>query len=383
MDKITKTVVGIAIMLGIVLVVTFGMSFNGNVVSEETIKIGVVAPLTGGPAIWGQASVNLIQIAVDEINSQGGVEGRQIELIVEDGLCKPQPAVTSAKKLIDIDGVKFLLGGHCSPETVGIVPIVDESGIFLLAGMTAADDAVSESDYAFRTSPPTIEQAEQVSNTAYYKYGFKRIALITEEAAYSRSFTKDIEETFPGDIVFELNYAPGERDFRGGLAKIKDLDVDAIWVSPQEPNAASRILKQMEELDMIETKLFGNIVFISGANYRVSGGLLPSDAFTITPFVDPNDKESKVLQNKYLERYGEEIPYNLYYTTASYDATYMLVEAIRECGEDVSCVQNWFDEVEDWEGAAGDFTFKENGDPVFDSWRELRIVDGKEVIVGN
>jgi|SaaInlStandDraft_4_1057021.scaffolds.fasta_scaffold04316_1 branched-chain amino acid transport system substrate-binding protein len=347
---------------------------------EDTIKIGVIAPLSGGPALWGQGSVNMIQLAAEEINSQSGIDGKNIELIIEDGKCNPNDAITAAQKLINVDNVKYILGGHCSPETTAIVPVVDKAKVFLLAGVTSTDYGVSGSKYAFRTSPPTIDQAEIVADVAYNKYNYKKIALITEEAAYAKSFSEDVKKSFAGEIIEELNYVPGEKDFKTGLAKIKDKNPDAIWISPQDPAEAVIILNQMKELDMLDIPLFGNTIFVSSNVATTSGGLLPESAFTITLFTDPNSPKSKEVQGKYQAKYGSTVPYNLYYISAAYDATNMLSDAIGKCGEDVDCVQEFFLGIDNYQGVAGDFTFKENGDPIFDSWKEMKIVDGKTIL---
>ncbi|MBU1136509.1 MAG: ABC transporter substrate-binding protein [Nanoarchaeota archaeon] len=375
MNKKNLIVVGIVAIL--VLIVINLIVFSP---SKEAIEIGIIAPLTGGPALWGQGSVNMIQMATEEINANGGINGRDVQLIIEDGKCSPQDAVNAVNKLIQVDQVKFILGGHCSPETTAIVPIINEKKVFLLAGVTSTDDAVSSSKYAFRTSPPTLDQAKKVADVAYDKYGYKKIALITEEAAYSKSFTTDLKKTFKGTIAEELNYVPGEKDFRTGLAKIKAESPDAIWISPQDPNEAVLILNQMKELDMMDIPLFGNTVFISSDVYDKSGGLLPSNAFTITLFADPTSQKSILVQEKYQDKFGTTIPYNLYYVSAAYDATYMLKDALEDCGEDVDCVTEYFNNLADYDGVSGKFTFKENGDPAFDSWKEMKIVGGKAVL---
>jgi branched-chain amino acid transport system substrate-binding protein len=322
----------------------------------------------------------MINLAVEEINNKGGINGRPIRIISEDGKCNPSEAVTVAKKLIDVDGVKFILGGHCSPETVAIVPIINQSKVFLLAGVTSTDDAVSGSKYAFRTSPPTIEQAKKVAEIAYTKYNYKKIALITEEASYPKSYSNDLKKEFKGEIVSELNFVPLEKDFRTGLAKIKDANPDAIWIAPQDPNEAVLILQQMKELGMLNIPLFGSTTFIDKSVYNNSGKLLPNNSWTVTLFADPESPKSKEVQEKYKAKYGTDVPYNLYYVSAAYDATYMLAGALDKCGENVDCVQKYFENIKGYEGVAGTFTFKENGDPVFDSWKEMKLVNGTTVL---
>jgi branched-chain amino acid transport system substrate-binding protein len=260
------------------------------------------------------------------------------------------------------------------------VPVIDEANVFLLAGVTSADDAVSGSRYAFRTSPSTLEHAQIVANIAYNKYGYAKIAMITEEAAYPKSFSEDLKKAFAGTIVEEFNYAPGETDFRSGLLKIKEKKPDAIWVSPQDPNASVFLLKQMKELDMLEIPLFGNTVFVNETVYSESGGLLPETAFTVTLFADTTTPEAIELQNKYKAEYGSDVPYNFYYVASAYDGAYMLKNALEQCNENVDCVQNYFANISGYNGISGLFAFKENGDPIFDNWKELRIKDGKPII---
>ncbi|MDD5163164.1 MAG: ABC transporter substrate-binding protein [Candidatus ainarchaeum sp.] len=372
-----KLKIAIFALLIFLIIFLFGCTQPEN---SQKIKIGFIGPLSGGPALWGQGSLNMINLAVGEINSQGGINGKTLELIAEDGKCSSEGAVSAAQKLIDIDGVKFIFGGHCSPETVAIVPIIDKAKVFLLAGVTSTDDAVSGSKYAFRTSPPTLDQAKITSETAYYKYVYKNIALITEEASYSKSFSEDIKKTFQGTIVEEFSYNPGEIDFKSGLLKIKEKNPDAIWISPQDPNEAVLLLKQMKELDLLNIPLFGNTVFVSKQVYEQSEKLLPETAFAITLFADPSAPNLLEVQQKYKEKYGADVPYNLYYVSAAYDGVYMLKNALMQCGEDVDCVQKYFENIKDYQGVAGTFTFKQNGDPIFNSWKEMKIKDGTTIL---
>jgi branched-chain amino acid transport system substrate-binding protein len=348
--------------------------------NNDTIKIGVIAPLTGGPAVWGQGSVNMIKIASEEINSIGGINGKMIQLIIEDGKCDSQTAVAAAQKLIQVDGVKFILGGHCSPETVAIVPIIDKAKVFLLAGVTSSDNAVSGSKFAFRTSPATLEQAKITAEIAFNKYNYKKIALVTEEAAFAKSFSEDLKKSFAGTIVDELNYAPGTTEFKSGLLKIKQAKPDAIMVSPQDPSKAMLLLKQMNELDMLDIPLFGNTVFVSTVVFDGSEKLLPANAFTVMLFADPNSAKSLALQKKYKEEFSKDIPYNLYYISAVFDGAKMLFEAIKKCNKNTECVANYFANIKGFDGAAGKFSFLPNGDPVFDSWKEMRIQNGRTAL---
>ncbi len=379
--KFITTVTCLLIVLALLSSCTTLAPTQTSSAQQETINIGFIGPLSGGPALWGQGSLNMIQLAVKDINSQGGINGKQLNIIAEDGKCTATQAVAAAHKLIDVDRVKFILGGHCSPETVATVPIINESKVFLLAGVTSTDEAVSASKYAFRTSPPTLEQAKIVAHAAYNKYGYRRIALLTENAAYPKSYTADLKKEFTGTIVADITYQPLQQDFRTELSIIKESKPDAIWIAPQDPNEAVLILQQLKELGMQDIALFGSTVLIDKSVALQSGNLLPSTAWTVTLFADPQNPKSKEVQDKYRAAYNSEVLYNLYYVSAAYDATIMLSNALKECpSENVDCVQQYFADIEEYEGVAGSFTFKENGDPVFDSWKEMSIVNNAAVL---
>lgn len=343
---------------------------------NEPIKIGFIGPLTGGPALWGAGARNMVELAVSEINEKGGIEGRQIQIIYEDGKCSSKGAIEAADKLINIDNVKFILGGHCSPETAAIVPIIDKNKVFLLAGITSADNVMDGSIYAFRTSPPTVELTRKISEIAIENYG--KVSILTEQAEFAKSVSLDFKKSFKemdGKIISEEDYEPVEMDFRTRLVKIKEGNPDAIFISPQNPNSAITALSQITELG-INIPIFGNSILITKDVYEKSGKGFNESAFSVIPYTDKT--RASALIEKYKNRYGADVPYNLFYVSASYDAVYMMAQAIEKCGEDTDCVRDYFSELE-YSGISADYRFRENGDPHFDSWAEIRIINGSEV----
>src|SRR3989344_967238 len=121
--------------------------------STQNVKIGWLGPLTGTASTYGVPELNAARLAVDEINNAGGINGKQVELIVEDGKCEAVGTTTAAKKLIEIDQVKYVLGGHCSTETMALMPISEQNKIFIMAGATGTTSFTNAGKYAFRTFP--------------------------------------------------------------------------------------------------------------------------------------------------------------------------------------------------------------------------------------
>ncbi len=370
----------VLVIIGILAIGVGSLTLTGNTIQkQQPIKVGFIGPLTGTPSLWGLGAKNLVELAVDEINQNSGVNGRMLEPIYEDGKCNPKDAVNSANKLIQVDQVKFILGGHCSPETTAIVPIVDKNKVFLLAGITSSDGAVDGSDYAFRTSPPTIENAEKISEIAIKKY--KTTSMLTEQAAYAKSMSIDVKKSFEklgGKVLSEDEYPPEQTDFRTQLLKIKEKNPDSLFFSPQTPNSAVLILKQMKELNM-KMPVFSNTIPITKEVYNLSDKGFDETAFSVTPYADKTKRESEELNKKYKGKFGTEIPYNFFYVASTYDAVYMLKEALAKCGEDSECVKDYFKTI-DYKGITINFRFKENGDPYFNSWAEMRVVNGELVL---
>ena len=123
----------------------------GDDASDEPFKIGVMESLTGPGETYGTVSSQAKQLAVDEINAAGGIDGRMIELVVQDSKCSAQDAITAYNKLTDVDGVKIILGTSCSGAMLGAAPLAEADGVVLFSGL-ATNPTSRAGDYIFRTA---------------------------------------------------------------------------------------------------------------------------------------------------------------------------------------------------------------------------------------
>lgn len=375
--KVWLFVVLLVIVVAVVLAVRSSASKN----NKGPLTIGFVGPLTGAPAVWGEGARNMVALAVEDINAKGGINGRELVVDYQDGKCSPQDGL-SALQNQKLRGIKFIIGGHCSPETSGMVPATADGSVFMIAGVTSSDNAVAASKYAYRTSPANAVFTDKLAALAFTKY--KKVAVITEEAAFSKSYSDDFVKDWEakgGEIVSNQGYAPNESDFRSDLIKIKQANPDAILVSPQSPATGANIARQMTELGM-KIPVFGNSVLITEKVFEQSGnaGVLKG-AFSIIPYTNNAVGKAATLAAQYKAKYNSDVPYNFFYVAASYDATHILASALAKCGEDTKCVANYFATVH-YEGSAATYSFKDNGDSTFDSFATITLgQDGKAVIV--
>jgi len=142
------------ILLIVLLVVMTGCGITGNATVEDTIKVGVIGTLTGYGAYYGEQEVKGILLARDEINSAGGIDGKLIELVVEDSQSSPAVSITALQKLISVDNVQYVIGDSWTSTTVAMVPVANENEVILISPIAILDN-LGEFEYFFRTIPNT------------------------------------------------------------------------------------------------------------------------------------------------------------------------------------------------------------------------------------
>ncbi|HLD63847.1 MAG TPA: ABC transporter substrate-binding protein, partial [Candidatus Peribacteraceae bacterium] len=155
--------------------------------STEPIKIGFIGPLTGDAAALGVDILHGIQIAVDDANATGGIDGRQIQIVAEDGRCTGADAASAAQKLINVDKVVAILGGQCSGETLAIAPIAEAAGVPIISAISSNPDVTEAGEFIFRVYP-----SDALKTVVMAKYfadnDWKRVAILTTNADFSVGF---------------------------------------------------------------------------------------------------------------------------------------------------------------------------------------------------
>ena len=147
--------------------------------SEEPFVIGALSSLTGVGESYGVPLSQSKLLAVDEINAAGGINGRMLELIVEDSKCTANDAITAYRKLTDVDGVKIILGATCSGGTLGVAPIAEKDGVVILSPSSTSPDITFAGDYIFRTAINSLQVGTDLGN-ALWADGARKIVTITE-----------------------------------------------------------------------------------------------------------------------------------------------------------------------------------------------------------
>ncbi len=145
----------------------------------EVIKLGFVGPLTGDVANPGILARSAAEIAVEEINQMGGVNGTKITFIAEDGKCTPKDATTAGKKLIEVDKVLAIVGGMCSGETLAIAPLAESEKVVTVSYASSNPTITNAGDFIFRVFPSDSFQGSVSARYAYENLGKKAAVVYT------------------------------------------------------------------------------------------------------------------------------------------------------------------------------------------------------------
>lgn len=208
-------------------------AFTSAAMASETIKIGVVAPNSGGSAAFGQQQSVGAQAAADAVNAKGGINGKKIELIIADDACDPKQAVFAANRLVDQEKVVAVVGHFCSSGTMPASEIYDEANILNITP-ASTNPRVTERDLStiLRTCGRDDQQAAVVADFIANTLKAKRIAVLNDKETYGvglANATRDAVKQLGIEVVLEDGVTRGERDYNALVTKVKGANVDAVF----------------------------------------------------------------------------------------------------------------------------------------------------------
>ena len=332
--------------------------------AQGPFRLGVMESLTGPGETYGTVAIQAKQMAVDEINAAGGINGREIELVVEDSKCNAQDSITAYRKLTDVDGIKIILGTSCSGAMLGAAPLAEEDGVILFSGLATNPDIAEAGDYIFRTALSDLLVGTDTGNTLWAD-GVRALATITESTDYAEGVRRTTVEQFEargGEVVAAEQYATDVTDFRSQLTKLIAAEPDAIHISAQAEFSGGTVVKQLRELGY-EGPLYSEIV-VAGATALEIAGEAATGLKAVATELDPaNQKGQEVLAN-FRARYDYvTLPW---YLGSAYDDVYIAAECLKQTGDDQDA-----DGFRDcmygitWSGAIGDgYSFDAKGEVV-------------------
>ena len=345
---------------------------------ENVLKIGLIAPLSGTVANFGEDERNAITMAVEKINAEKLIPGRSISIVAEDGKCTGKEASIAAQKLISVDKVRFILGGACSGETLAMKPITEKNKVLAITAFSSHPEVTAGRDFLFRICLSDVSGAALLGGMVA-KSGARSAAIISENADYSLMFDKLVGgelEKRSIKMAARETFNPGEYDFRSMLMRVKSHNPEAIILNPVSSTAAGRLVKVVRELG-ITTRLFGNFSYSSPETAEVAGGIgaMEGLSFVDAPAVDT--PQGKAFLAEYQKRF--QAPQSEWEVTARYDSVLLLAQAIAAVGADPEKVRDYFYNLPSYQGSAFTYRFDRNGDLVGVEFAEKTVKEGQIV----
>ena len=345
--------------------------------SENEILIGEFASLTGDKATFGQSSHNGLTLAVEEINNQGGVLGKQIKLVAEDDQGKTNEVQTVVQKLINRDKVVAIVGEVASSLSLAAAPICQQSNIPMVTPASTNPEVTNVGDYVFRVCFIDPFQATVMSKFALNSMKVKKVALLVDQKnAYSTGLAENFKRVFTemgGEIVAEQKYSAGDKDFKAQLTSLKAANPEAIFI-PGYYTELNLISIQAREIG-ITVPLFGgdgweSEKLLEGKAKDALEGCFFSTHVSIE---DPNPKIQNFI-TKYKEKYGS-TPDAMAFL--SYDAGMILFDAIKRAGStDGVKIKDALANTQNYDGVTGTITINDQRNAIKPAV-VMEIKDGK------
>ncbi len=361
-----------------------GGNSGGGDAKGDTIKIGANLELSGEVASYGQSISEGMELAIEEINDSGGVDGKKIKVVKVDNKSDNAEAASAATRLTSQENVLAIIGAATSGNTIAQVQIANDTKTILLSPSGTAPNVTENEDgsineYVFRTSYIDPFQGTVAANFATKELGVKTAAIYSDSASdYAKGLAAAFKETFQkagGKIVAEESYVAGDTDFRSTLTRIKSANPEFVFI-PGYYEEVGLIVKQARESG-VTVPLMGADGWDSPTLVDLAGKDALNNTF-ITNHYSAQDPDTKIQEfvTKFKEKYKDKSPDA--FNALGYDSVYLLVDAIKRAGSlDREAVKDALAETKDISLVTGVVTIDKKHNPI-KSATILEYVDGEQ-----
>lgn len=368
MKRVSKVLT--ALVLGSVLA-GLAAGCGGGEKKADTIKVGANLEMTGGSASYGISSKNAIELAFKEINEKGGINGKQLELVVADNKSEAAEATNAMQKLVSQDNVVAVIGPNLSSSVIAASAINNSAKVLDIAPMATnpyvtVDQASGKTkDFNYRTCFIDPFQGTVMAKFATAELGVGNAAVLIDNSSdYAKGLAQFFKENFVkegGAVTAEESYLQKDTDFKATLTKIKATNPDFLYV-PGYYQEVGLIVKQSRELGM-NMPIAGGDGWDSAKMPEIAGAAALNNTY-FSSLYSPEDSSdiNKNFVAAYEKAYGQKPDV---FAALSYDSALLVAEAIKNAGStEPAKISEAMAKINGFSGVSGSVTFDDKHNPV-------------------
>ena len=329
----------------------------------ETYKIGAIFAVTGGASLLGAPEAKTAEMMVEKINAEGGVNDKQIELIVKDSGGSAEKAISFAKQLIEEDQVIAIIGPTTSGETMQIKDLCNDAKVPLVSAAAAEVIVDPVAPYVFKTPQKDSYVVKWIYETMN-DMDIDRIGVVVANTGFGNAGKGQLEKyagDYGIDIAIAESYDSAATDLTALMTKVNAADVEAV-VNWSIVPAQSIVIKNTRQLGMeipiFQSHGFGNIGYVEAAGEAAEGVIFPCGRLLVADKLPDSNPQKKLLveyADEYRTKYNGEEPST--FGGHAYDALAIIIEAIGNGGTDRDTLRDEIEKIRNFPGTGGVFNF--------------------------
>lgn len=352
----------IKVIAQLVIVITLGLSPLSKVYAESVYKIGGIFASTGMASFLGDPEKRTMEMMVEKINANGGIDGHLLEAVIYDSEGDPAKAVSAVNKLIHKDNVLAIIGPSTTPTTLAVVNFVERAKIPLISCAAGVKITSPVKPWVFKTA-----QSDRLAVEALYLHmktkSVKNVGIITVSNAFGESGKEQLL-ALAGDygikIVAIESFGANDTDTTAQIVKLKAASPDAIvcWGTNPGPAVVAKNIEQLKiDIPLYQSHGVGSPKFIELAGSASEGIILPSGKILVMDQLLDGDPQKKILQDyrdMYVAKNGGSVSG---FGGYAHDAMTLLAAALKGSNGDKQRIRDALETMENHVGVTGQFSF--------------------------